>query len=42
MCTKREGEFTSVMQVVLDHMPDDPLTREFVGRALVLASKDIF
>jgi hypothetical protein len=41
MCTKREGEFAAVMQVVLDHMPDEPLTREFVFSQLgnVLAQR---
>jgi hypothetical protein len=38
MRAKREGEHAAVMQVVLDHMPDDPLTRKFVR----LAPKDIF
>jgi hypothetical protein len=30
MRAKREGEHAAVMQVVLDHMPDDPLTRKFI------------
>src|SRR5438876_447206 len=42
MCAKREGKLTAVMQIVLNHMPDDPLTREFVWPAPALASKDIF
>src|SRR3989440_10470931 len=41
MHTKGEGEFAAVVQVVLDHMPDDPLAREFVWLAPALASKDI-
>ncbi len=38
MRAKREGEHAAVIQVVLDHMPDDPLTRKFVR----LAPKDLF
>ena len=41
MRAKREGKLAAMMQVVLDHMPDDPLTREFVWLAPALASKDI-
>src|SRR5439155_2482393 len=42
MRAKREGKLAAVMQVVLDHMPDDPLTRKFVWLASALTSKDIF
>ncbi len=41
MRAKREGKLAAMMQVMLYHMPGDPLTREFVWPAPSLASKDI-
>ena len=38
---KRERDLASVMQVMLDHMPDDPLAREGILFALPRPAKDV-
>src|SRR5437660_7032191 len=42
MRTERKGELASVVHVVLDHVPDDPLSGELVWFTPTLSCEDIF